>query len=258
MYTLRCFGGPSLTGPLGPVGGRASQPRQLALLALLATAPESGRRRDKVVALLWAEAPRQSARHSLADALYRLRCTMGEGFLVQAGETLQLDPEVVRSDVGVFIAAVREGRTEEAVRTYRGPFLDGFYFEAAPAFEHWKDGEGRRFEAAFRRALECLARQAHAEGRYVEAAEWWGRYESHDPLNSRATLHHMEALAASGDPAHAIHICDEHLELLREELDLRPPAALLSLREQIRAGRSPTPSAKAPASPADDPSPAGR
>lgn len=34
MYSLRLFGGPSLEGPDWPIRGRASQPHQLALLAL--------------------------------------------------------------------------------------------------------------------------------------------------------------------------------------------------------------------------------
>jgi DNA-binding SARP family transcriptional activator len=49
----RFLGGASIEGPEGPLSGRVVQPRQLALLALLASARGQPISRDKLVAVLW-------------------------------------------------------------------------------------------------------------------------------------------------------------------------------------------------------------
>jgi DNA-binding SARP family transcriptional activator len=52
LYRLTLLGGVLLSGPDGPVGGRASQQRRLALLAYLGSAGDKGRSRDSLIALL--------------------------------------------------------------------------------------------------------------------------------------------------------------------------------------------------------------
>jgi DNA-binding SARP family transcriptional activator len=56
MLSFRVLGELSLSGPEGPVTGRASQRRRLALLAVLAVARGRPVTRDKLVALLWPDA----------------------------------------------------------------------------------------------------------------------------------------------------------------------------------------------------------
>ncbi|HZD05614.1 MAG TPA: hypothetical protein VE173_11860, partial [Longimicrobiales bacterium] len=64
MYTLRLLGGLTLDGFSGRLGGRIAQPRQLALLTLLAAAPRTGGcSRARLVAFLWPEDAEERARH---------------------------------------------------------------------------------------------------------------------------------------------------------------------------------------------------
>ena len=77
MYRLRLLGAPSLEGPTGYVTGHAVQPRQMAVLAVVAATAEPGITRDKLTGLLWPEFPDDMARYALRDAIYLLRGTLG-------------------------------------------------------------------------------------------------------------------------------------------------------------------------------------
>ena len=64
MFSLRLLGGAMIEGPEGPLGGRASQRRRLALLSLLARGRDRPVSRDKLLGLLWPETDSDRARHS--------------------------------------------------------------------------------------------------------------------------------------------------------------------------------------------------
>src|SRR5437867_4245144 len=102
MLTLRLLGGLSLTSSGGPVSGRASQRRRLALLAVLAVARGKPVSRDKLVALLWPDADAEHARHLLADSIYVLRDALGNDVLLGVGDDVSLNPERVGSDLAEF------------------------------------------------------------------------------------------------------------------------------------------------------------
>lgn len=67
MYRLFLLGGVSIRVPSGPLTGRISQRRQLALLSLLAASSDKPLTREKLVGLLWPEMPKANARHLLSD-----------------------------------------------------------------------------------------------------------------------------------------------------------------------------------------------
>ena len=85
LYRLTLLGGVLLTGPDGPVAGRASQQKRLALLTLVASAGETGQSRDRLIALLWPDSDTREARHHLSHSLYVLRVALGEDTLRTAG-----------------------------------------------------------------------------------------------------------------------------------------------------------------------------
>ena len=88
MHVLRLLGGASLAGSAvrAPV-----QRHQIAVLALLSTAPSARVSRDRIVALVWPESPASMARHSLNVALHGLRKALGEGVIRSVGADLELD-----------------------------------------------------------------------------------------------------------------------------------------------------------------------
>ncbi|MEW5931935.1 MAG: BTAD domain-containing putative transcriptional regulator, partial [Gemmatimonadota bacterium] len=253
-----------MEGPAGPLAGRAAHRRRLALLALLASSRTGSLTREKIVGYLWPETASGPARHNLSVAKSELRKELGERAFVSTGDELALDPAVVGSDVAEFEAALRAGDDAGAVELYRGPFLDGFYVDDAPAFEQWMHAERDRLALEYAAALERLAERAEAAGDADEAARWWRQAAAHDPCGSRAALRLMRALDAAGDRAAAIRAFAAHAAALREELEMEPEPEVAALAARLRTAPRPAPPAPAgepagepvvPPAPVDVPAP---
>lgn len=179
MLSLQLFGGLSLemsgedTARAIPV--RATQPRRLALLAVLASVSDRVVRRDTVVGLLWPEADQERARHLLADSIYVIRSALGDDVILATGDGLHLNETRVQCDVIDFTRAFESGDWTSAVRVYAGPFLDGFHIGKASEFEHWCDATREHLAGQFRYALEQLAEMASQHGDRGAAVNSWRR-----------------------------------------------------------------------------------
>ena len=148
-----------------------------ALLAYLAVEADRAQRREALAALLWPGRPESAARTSLRQALYRLRCTLGDRqvalpHLSITAKDVQWNPAGgCWLDVAEFEARIALCRTcrpggqdlcpdcvtrlEAALQLYRGDFLTGFTLPACPDFEWWQLCTQ---EACHRGALEALHR----------------------------------------------------------------------------------------------------
>lgn len=237
MLRLETLGGLVLAGDSGtplPI-----QRRRLALLALLATAGKRGVRRDKLTAVLWPDSPDAKARHALEQLIYSLRQERDEP-LVAGPDPLRINHHVLAVDVVEFETAIERGGLADAVRLYRGPFLDGFYLNGAPEFESWTEAERGRLAGRYRTALERLAGEC-ADGKdFVGAVEMWRRLVVADPLSTSATLGLMRGLAAQGDRSGAWQQAKALEALVRRELgrDLDPAVqALMSEMARLPGGR---------------------
>ena len=247
VISIHVLGAPVVRRPQGPVSGRAAHRRRLALLAILAAARGRPVGRERVIGLLWAENSADAARHSLSEALYVLRKDLGDEAFLVLGDEVGLDPAHARSDLDEFERAVDEGRWEDAVRAYGGPFLDGFYVSDAPEFERWVEGERDRLARACGRALEELALAAEADGQPLRAAEWWRRLLAHDAFSSRVALRLVRVLERAGERAAALRAAEAHVLVLREELGVGPDAELAALMEDLRREPPPPPRPAPPA-----------
>src|SRR5574341_798619 len=139
MLSLRLLGGLALSGPDGPVTGRAAQRRRLAILAVVAHASGRPVSRDKLIALFWPESNNERARHLLADSIYVLRDALGSDVVLTAGDDISLNCDRITSDVAAFLQDLDAGDLAGAIDRYAegGPFLDGVYLSDAPEFERW-------------------------------------------------------------------------------------------------------------------------
>lgn len=246
MYSLRLLGVISLEGPSGPVSGRVTQRRRLALLALLGAAGDRGWTRDRLVGLLWPEASDGQARHLLSDSLYVIRQALDGDGVSASGDVLRLNAEAVWTDAVAFERAIKEGQLQEAVELYRGPFLDGFHVGDALELERWVETERSRLAGLYSTALETLAQQAEDAGEHATAVEWWRRLAAHDPYNSRRALRLMQALMKAGNPAGALEHARVHELLVKEELGVEPSDELMQVVERLK--REPRPVGDDPAS----------
>jgi DNA-binding SARP family transcriptional activator len=246
VFTLKLLGGASLTGPSGPLSGRAVQRRQMALLTLLGGARSSPLTRDKAVALLWPESPSKQARSSLSDALHVLHKGLGDGAIEHSGDDLRLNPAIVWCDVQEFRGALREGRPDEALSLYAGPFLDGFHFSGSPEFERWLDGERDALRREAREAADALAVEREAAGDMAGAVMAARRALALEPYDEAAARQLMRLLAAAGDRAAAVAAYESFARELTTDLELEPSPETRELARSVREGRlspsSPTPS----------------
>lgn len=234
MISLRLFGAASVMDEGGALTGPPSHQHRLALLALLATSPSRALTRDKLIALLWPHREARAARKLLNQSVYVLRKALGEDAVLTSGEELRLGLRQIDCDVVTFEEALARGEPGRAVKFYAGPFLDGFFLDRAPEFGRWVDRERRRLAAAYARALEELAGEAEDRGDLRAAAEWWKARARHDPYDSAVALRLMEALVSADNPAGALRLAEAHEHLLREELAIDPPPAVLELAEKLR------------------------
>ena len=234
-FYLRLFGSPSLEGQDKVLlRGRATQRHRIALLALVALAPDRRLSRDKLIAYLWPETEVERGRNLLNVAIYVIRTTLGESALLSAGEDLSLNPQMIQVDVTEFEDALARADHARAVSLYRAPLLDGFFLPDAPEFEHWVTRERERLSGGYAKALEALAEAAEARSDFPRAAELWKSRAVHDPYDSRTALRLMKALEASGNRAAALQHAALHQRLLHEEFGMRSAPEIAALADRLR------------------------
>ena len=238
MPRLRLLGGAVVEVDGEPVGGALAHRHSLALLALLAGERAEGLPRGKLVGLLWPDSPESKARNRLSTLVHRVRDSLGADALRSQAGRLALDPARVGSDLADFEGALDRGEPADAVKHYRGPFLDGFRPPDSHAFEFWMDQEQDRVERRYREALEALADDAQAREQPRSAARWLHELARRQPFDSGITVRLMEALEASGNRGAALRIAEEHTTLLRREFGTEPAQAVRELTRRLRASPS--------------------
>ena len=236
MYRLITFGGLSLLSSDEGGAVAATQRSRLALLAMLATAGPSGVARDKILACFWPDSDMERARHSLKQAVYAIRRDLAAESAITGTASMVLDAAVVGSDVREFEDAIARRDDVAAVALYVGAFLDGVFVRNAPAFDRWVDEERARLQSEYLSACERLARTASSEGRHADAAHWWRQAAARDALSGRIAIELMTALAESGDVTAAVRFAAVHEELVQNELECAPDAAVLELAARLRSG----------------------
>jgi len=255
ILRLRTFGGLSLESDEGALNVAALQRRRLAILTLLAVARDRGVSRDKVLAYLWPEGETERARHTLSQLIYALRRDLKADVVIgTAGEMLRLNRDVIRSDVAEFEDALDAGELERAVELYTGPFLDGWFIADAPEYERWAESERGRIAGRAVTAFRRLAEQATARADHDAAVRWWRQLATFEPLDARAAVGLMSALAAAGDRGAALRHARVYETLVQQELDAPPDPAVTALADRLRdaaEAQATVPATRSPTSTAD-------
>jgi len=236
MLQLRTFGGLTLQQDGENITGIATQRRQLALLALLAVAGDDGMSREKLLAYLWPEKDTERARHTLNQLLYMQRRLTEDPEVFQGRKTLRIYPELIETDVRAFREALDRDDSAGAVALYRGPFLDGFFLDNAPAFEEWATEWRHRFARRYLDAVDELAGRAESAGEHDVALEWRRRAAAVDPLDPGLVRAHAEAFLQCGNRAGALRVLTAHRERLHDELGIEPELELRQMEDRIRNG----------------------
>lgn len=134
MWRVELFGEPRLVG-YGQIINRFESKRAVALLAYLALHPNTRHPREVLADRIWPDAPLESARNRLKQALASLRRVL-EPPTVSPGSVLDADRAAVGLRAGAFCVDVDEFRSlvsagdfAAAALVMRGELLPGFYDE---------------------------------------------------------------------------------------------------------------------------------
>ena len=206
-----------------------------ALLAYLAVS-EKPQRRATLAALLWPENDESKARGALRRTLSVLRKALGDRWLETEGETIDLHRPSVRVDVVEFRRALHDGRFDDAVRLYRGQFLEGFSLRDSPEFDDWQAAQGDALRSEYAEALTQLATAADARGDVAAAIGHAKRRLELDPLHEPAHRELMRLHARGGDRPAALRQYHDLVRLLDAELGVAPLAETRTLNAAIASG----------------------
>lgn len=210
--------GPARIGQ-GDGPGQALARKDAALLALLVLDGDCAR--ERVLALLWPEAPRALAQASLRQRAYRLRRALGAE-VIEVGETVRLAPGCLAD-----VAADRDPADAE------GDLLAGFDYGDAEALDAWV--ASRRAAWAVRRsaALDRRAGLHEQRGELAAALAACERLLALDPVNEAGWLRRMRLHWLHGDRAAAVAAFERYERLLKDECGLAPGPEALRLLQAI-------------------------
>ncbi|MCF6467637.1 hypothetical protein FAF44_04320, partial [Nonomuraea sp. MG754425] len=220
--TVLLLGAPELSIAGAPVDVRSAKAR--ALLCYLATSA-APRPRAELAGLLWGERPDANARGSLRLALSELRKEVG-GWLDVTREHVRL-----RAADECFVDRrhlAQAPTVAEALRLWRGNFMDGVSFHDAPAFADWLERERHGVRLLLRELL--LGAGDEPAGQVARLAYI---VTGLDPYDEEAHRLLMTALARSGNRAGALACYDELRRRLSAELGVEPAPETRAVRRQL-------------------------
>ena len=214
-----------------------------ALLAFLALSPAQRQTRERLAALLWADAPDEHARNSLRQTLFAIRSALGPmapHVLGSDAAAVWLEPGAIEVDVLAFERFLAQGTDHALARAavlYQGDLLEGFAVEAA--FEEWLWPARERLRRAAMTAMtRVLARQSEAgatDAAIATSTRLLGIEPTHEPAH-RALI---RLYAAAGRRAEAIRQYQVCVDVLRRELSTEPePATVAAYRLAVGSDES--------------------
>src|SRR5687768_14108599 len=140
MVRLHVLGRLEITGPdAAQDTALAAQAKPTALLVYLAiAAPGTFHRRDHLLGIFWPVTTSTRGRRALSQALHVLRSALGPDLFESRGqEEIRLAPGTVWCDAVEFRQAVTQSRWRDALESYTGDVLPGFFLADSPGFEGW-------------------------------------------------------------------------------------------------------------------------
>lgn len=170
-----------------------------------------------------------------------LRQLLTEVRKVPWASTLEVEKDHLRwrvdTDVEHFRAAISAGRWHEALKLYRGPLLSGLDASYLPTYESWLEAERASLAQAWRdTALHHIA-DLEASSHEREAASLAKQLYDADNLDEEALHNYLRNAYLSGQRHQALKVADAFAKTLREDFDLEPTSATISLVEAIMLGR---------------------
>ncbi len=202
-----------------------------AILLYAAGSDPRGVGRDELASVVWPAAGVEQGRHSLRQALYRLR-QLGVPIHLKAGQ-VAIDENDTEIDLRELMYGPIDRR--ELVRIGTQNFLQGYRSNLSGRYQAWVDELRERANSVRRRALGAAISDARGRARFAEIPDLARALLALDPLNETATLCLAEALVTEGSKVEALQLLDRYEEEVGEVSEaLRIPAR--TLRRRVSEG----------------------
>jgi DNA-binding SARP family transcriptional activator len=192
--------------------------------------------RDEVAAMFWPDSDDERARHALSQSLYELKRVLGDDWVATRAGRLTVSSKV-NADTAEFGRLLGAGRLDEALRLYRGPFLDGYVLPNCSDFQTWADRQRAQHERAHRKARRDVVESLIQQGKWNDAIGAARSWVDVDPLEDEANHRLIELLALTGARAEALNTFAVYEERLRSELDVSPLDHTRELIQSIRENK---------------------
>ncbi|MFO7546366.1 MAG: BTAD domain-containing putative transcriptional regulator [Trueperaceae bacterium] len=225
---VRLLGAPSILLDEGWRPLRANKSAALISFVAHRAAPV---RRAEAAAMIWPEADDASARNNLRQLLHQIGGSPLARYLERDHDTLRC---AVTSDVQAFADAERDGRFEDVVALYHGPFLQGHDHVASGEFGSWVVSERAVLERRWRSAVLMVIEAMAGAGSHGTAIRLADTLLATDPFDELALRHAMRATAAAGDPHGAWRRYEAFRDGLWQELGIAPDESTESLAIDLR------------------------
>ncbi|MBX3002528.1 MAG: hypothetical protein KIT29_03870 [Anaerolineales bacterium] len=202
---------------------------------------DQGRVRKEAIGLdFWPDFSISKISSNFHATLWRVRQALGfKEAIVFEDESYSLHPSLhVWYDVAEFqnylamaeasglADAERAELLRQAIRLYRGPFMEDLYME-------WVDQRREVLRGRYLDALISLGEIEMRGKRFREARETYERIVASDPYRDEAHLALMKSMVASGATSTALAHYKDYKALLRHELNAEPIEALQEYYQQL-------------------------
>lgn len=233
---LICFGPPTARVNGAAPSADVLWRKHLALLIYLALSPNRTRTRDHLLGLLWPEKAQEKARHSLNEAVRRLRTGLGPERIISDRDTLILNTTALDVDA-LRLDELAAHDVQRATHLLRGDFLEGFTVDDSPAFEDWASERRNHYRSVGASLWIRDGEQALAANQFGVAQDAAREALTLLPTSEAAEHLSMRAAALSGDATRALASFHTFGDRLARELDEEPSRELVALAERIRSKR---------------------
>jgi len=241
MLSFQLLGAVSLFKNGQPLSQFRSQ-KEVALLIYLAQTGQS-HQREFMADLLWEDRTTPQALSNLRTVLTRLHKQVGDA-LVVSRKTLALAPASQQqvdsvillsalAKVGPIDTPAKADALQTALDAYRGDFLADFRLPDAPQFEHWMITTREQIRRQVIVAYDKLGQYALATGAVDDGIALAQRWLAVDALDEAAHTLLIRLLLEAHQTGAAVAHYEYCTNLLRKELDIAPPAALMALIKNV-------------------------
>lgn len=218
--------------------------KDLALLIYLRLEPHREHARASLASLLWSECDERKARHSLSQALGRIRDAVGGDTMVVGRDTVHWRGELACD--AVLLESGNPTSADAELRFYAGDFVAGLALgDGAGAFDDWADARRAFLRRRAAQLLDASAAESERLGRHGMALQLAARLLEIEPLAESAHRRVMRAWAALGERAMALRHYHQLARTLRREEGLDPDPATQALAAELRGAWVDPPESKA-------------